>query len=79
MGAAHRVTVLPAHTKNMLRAEEDEGSTDLGYADPRRPLGGGQDGGAIEQEVARERGRMNGRWRGGMEREGRKEKFWWFQ
>lgn len=44
MAAAHRVTVFPAHTKTMLRAEGEEESADLGYADPGRPLGRGQVG-----------------------------------
>lgn len=31
MGAAHRATVLPEHTKNMLRVREIKGSSDMGW------------------------------------------------
>lgn len=41
MGAAHRATVLPEHTKNMLRVREIKGSSDMGWDDPGRPLGEG--------------------------------------
>lgn len=43
VGAALRVTIL-AHAEDMLRAEEDEGSSESGYADLGRLPRGGQGG-----------------------------------